>query len=99
MDVFGALPLVIKGGVFDRITDNKVLAELCGATWIVNEGNSGIWFPVLDKNDTHEGMKLYKTIQEKPGVLRYATCETSALAAKENDNSEGGSQENAPRPK
>ena len=37
--------------------------------------------PCLGQNDTHEGVKLYKTIQEKPGVVNYATCETSALAA------------------
>ena len=73
--------MVIKGGVFDKITDNKVLAELCGAKWIDNVGNSRIWFPVLD-NDFHVGMKLYKTIQEKAGMLRYATCETSAYVAK-----------------
>ena len=81
MDVFGGLPMIIKGGVFDRITDNEVLAELCGAKWLVNEGNSGIWFPVLSKTDNHEGLKLYKTMQGRPGVLNYARCETSALTA------------------
>ena len=74
--------MIVKGGVFDRITNNRVLAELCGAKWLDHEGSSGIWFPVLSKDDSHQGLKLYKTIQGNLGTLNYAKGETKALTTK-----------------
>ena len=66
--------MIVKGGVFDKITDNKVLADLCGAKWIKKNENSGIWFPILGKEENPEGSNLYKTIQSEPGTLQYAMC-------------------------
>ena len=45
MDVSGGLPMILEGGVFEKIRDTNTLAKLGGAKWVMLDGEERISFP------------------------------------------------------
>lgn len=44
-DVCGGLPMIIEGGVFDKVHDLGVLVQLCAARLTELDGKQGVVFP------------------------------------------------------
>ena len=84
MDVFGGLPMILEGGVFEKIRDIDTLSRLSGAKWIQIDGEDRISFPTKNRINRNEGMNLYQEIQSTPGLLKYSTRERCNIARSSN---------------
>ena len=63
-DVSGGLPLMIQGGAFEKIRDQKMIQTLTGAHMSFNGTKHQVTFDVLDPSEARGGLERCKTLRD-----------------------------------
>ena len=80
--------MMVKGCIFDRVRNQEVIADLCGATKHLINGRASIEFQLIDPDDPQTGLIRYSRFNLMERQERYASC-GFAGAFTGSDTSEG----------
>ena len=66
--------MMIKGGIFDKVRDEDLIAELCGATKSEEYGATSVTFKIIDSYAPQTGLIRYSRYKLIEQQRRYASC-------------------------
>ena len=80
--------MMIKGGLFEKVRDEQLIAEMCGVIKHVIDGETYVTFKVIDPGDPKTGLIRYSryNLVERKQLLQ----ETGGVAFAFAGSSEGG---------